>query len=417
MRVGIEPTARGRIFRLAGVTRVILVGLALTLACVAAPAQDADPRQTPPRQPLLEGKRIFETKGCSHCHVIRAPGDAAHPGPDLARVGSWRDIMQFAGTLWNHRPAMTRVMQARGIDRPVLSAEEMGKLAGYLFYVRFFGEPGNAARGREVFTQRSCARCHQVGGQGGTIGPRLDELKEFASSFFLAQALWNHGPGMAGKMADLKIERPRLEETDIADIVALLRGDAKQDGTPELEYAQAGNPQVGKSLFRSKGCIQCHSIGGAGGSVGPDLGNRRPMPHVGAVAAAMWNHGPTMWAKMKEVGVAFPQLSDREIADLLAYLYFAQYMADNGNATRGGEVWQEKACSTCHAVAGEGATTAADLARSSALQSSLTWTAAMWNHAPTLDDKVREAQATWPLFDDDEMRDLVEYLRSRRSGK
>lgn len=393
--------------------RGAFVILLLTVQLVPpARAAEIDSRETPPRQPLVEGKQVFEAKGCGRCHTVREGGAAAAVGPDLARSGSWGDVMQFAGSLWNHTPVMVAKMREQGMEHPTVSPDEMKRLAGYLFAVRFFGEPGNVTRGHELFEQRSCSHCHQFGGRGGTVGPRLDELKDSVSSAFMAQALWNHGPEMAVKMAEQKVERPRLEGNEVADIVAYISSGAGDSGSRELLYAQAGSPQAGKTIFNAKGCSQCHAIAGTGGAVGPDLGVQRPRSNVAEMAAALWNHGPPMWAKMKERGIAVPKLSDAEMADLLAYLYFVQYMGQTGKATRGGELFRQKACTECHGAGSRGPKGATDLAASEALRSPVHWAAAMWNHTADIEQK---APATPPVrahFDDDEMRDLVAFLQS-----
>jgi cytochrome c551/c552 len=395
-----------------------LLAILLTSAlAVRAETGGRDAREPLPSQPLAEGRPLFEAKGCASCHAIWGGENAPRTGPDLGRDGSWRDLMRFAGALWNHMPAMTEKMREQHIDRAALSPDEMGKLAGYLFYVKFLGEPGDAARGHQLFEQRLCARCHQFAGRGGTVGPRLDELKDYASSFFMAQALWNHGPEMAEKMAELKLARPRLEGSDVADIVAFMRGDSRAAVPLELAYAQAGNPRAGKTVFRDRGCLKCHAVSGTGGTVGPDLGVPRAKVRASEIAGALWNHGPPMWAKMKELGVPLPRVTDREMSDLLAYLYFVQYMGGSGDAQRGSALFREKSCARCHTADNEGSKVGPDLKVSDAARSPLHWTSAMWNHAPAMAEKLRETQTSWPRFENDEMRDLVEFLRSRRGGR
>jgi len=119
-----------------------------------------------------------------------------------------------------------------------------------------------------------------------------------------------------------------------------------------------------------------------------------------------------MWAKMKERGLPVPKLSDAEMADLLAYLYFVQYMGQAGNATRGGELLRQKACTECHGVGSRGPK-GADLAASEALRSPVYWAAAMWNHTADLEQK----EHVRARFDDDEMRDVVAFLRSAGARK
>jgi len=392
-------------------------GFVLALALVAsvafvfpARADERDPLL--PSQPFVEGQKVFNAKGCGHCHGILAAKGEQHMGPDLGREQSWQDFMQFAGSLWNHAPAMLDTMRAEGVASPTLSPDEAGGVAAYLFYLSFLDEAGDVERGRELFAARSCARCHQLAGRGGTAGPRLDELAPYASVPFMAQALWNHGPEMAEKMAELKIERPRLEGADVADLVAFIRGSGRAGVSLEEIASQVGSPRGGKAVFSSKGCVKCHAIAGRGGTSAPDLGARRPAWHVSEMAGALWNHGPKMWAKMKALKASFPKLSGPETSDLLAYLRLVQYMDARGDATRGAQIFREKSCAGCHVEADGKPRIGPDLAASEAIRSPLQWASAMWNHAPAMAAKTREAGTPWPRFAGDEMRDLVAFLRS-----
>ena len=92
-------------------------------------------------------------------------------------------------------------------------------------------------------------------------------------------------------------------------------------------YALPGRVEAGRLLFAEKKCVECHSAGGAGGKVGPelvDLGVRRSPVEF---AAAIWNKAPAMMAAMQQRGIAVPNLSPGEMADLVAYLYSVHYFA------------------------------------------------------------------------------------------
>jgi hypothetical protein len=54
-----------------------------------------------------------------------------------------------------------------------------------------------------------------------------------------------------------------------------------------------GDSTRGAALFVEKGCIQCHSLSGKGGSVAPDLARPSDASHSPSkLAAELWNHSP-----------------------------------------------------------------------------------------------------------------------------
>src|SRR5579862_1002263 len=82
---------------------------------------------------------------------------------------------------------------------------------------------------------------------------------------------------------------------------------------------------TGEAVFREKGCFDCHSYDGKGGSEGPDLGtNRIRGTSPAALAAAMWNHAPTMWRSFGGASAA-PSLNSREAAALYSFFYSRLY--------------------------------------------------------------------------------------------
>ena len=395
----------------------------LVLALLAAAVAGGDLRaaESPPGRAsrgslVAEGAGLFHTKGCDQCHAASASGEKP-VGPELVGGRSWRDVMQFSGSLWNHIPRMLDTMRERGIDRPAMSRDDMEKLVEYIFYASFLDAPGDAQRGRTLFEQRSCARCHQVGGRGGTNGPRLDELGPYATSIFMAQALWNHGPGMAAKVKELGLEWPRLEDEDLSNLLAFIRGKDTPPASIERIAAECGNPRSGKTLFEARGCRGCHAVDGDGDKTGPDLGSHHRWRSFAEMAGGLWNHAPAMWAKMRERGLPYISVSESEMADIMAYLYYVQFTAAEGDVTRGDRLFVEKTCAGCHAAGKGGQDVGPDLAGSEATRSSVDWASAMWNHAPKMEATLRESGIAWPRFEDDEMRDLVAFLRSRRGAK
>jgi mono/diheme cytochrome c family protein len=216
---------------------------------------------------------------------------------------------------------------------------------------------------------------------------------------------------MVDKMDKLHVRRRRFEGDDIADLVAFIRGDSTRPVELEMVYMQSATPRAGAMLFAKKGCARCHGAD-ASGDTAPGLNEPGLVMTASDVAAAFWNHGAPMWARMKELGIPFPKFSDGEMSDLLAYLAFLQYAGREGDAKKGAQVFKDKSCTECHAVAGKGSQIAPDLVTPRLTASVVQWTAEMWNHEVAMEEKFKEKERPWPRFEDDEMRDLVAFLRS-----
>jgi mono/diheme cytochrome c family protein len=383
---------------------VVLAGLLVTGSLDAAWAQSVfSPSQDP-----LAGSRVFGAKGCVKCHSINGVGGKV--GPDLARILRPRSFYDVATAMWNHLPRMADRMKQLGITRPQLTAQEAGDLVGFLYTLNYFDPPGNTAAGRQLFSEKKCIVCHQVGGTGGVVGPNLDSLKQFASPIYVASAMWNHGPAMAEAMKAKGVERPTFTAEELRNLVAFLA--PATGGAPEGPlYVLPGRPELGRDLFVEKKCIQCHSVGGVGGKVGPDLvglGVRRSPVEF---AATIWNKAPAMMAAMSTRGITVPQLRPEDMADLVAYLYSVRYFASGGSVPKGWLVASSKGCLQCHGVSGERGKPASDLTKAKGLDSSAAVLAALWNHT-VVTARVAGHRLEWPVLKADEMADLVTLLES-----
>lgn len=162
------------------------------------------------------------------------------------------------------------------IDRPELAASaspQADKLK----------DPQFVAEGAKLFAP-SCgnAYCHGSGGVGGGA-PRLRGKGLEAAHLF--KTISNGITGTA--MLSFKSE---LSEEQIWKLVAFVMSDAKSTPDAKPDSAAADNPsppptsasaslignaQTGKALFfdstQSRSCYHCHSMQGAGTSIGPDL--------------------------------------------------------------------------------------------------------------------------------------------------
>lgn len=172
------------------------------------------------------------------------------------------------------------------------------------------------------------------------------------------------------------------------------------------------DPSQGWRVFTEKGCLQCHAIRGEGGSYGPDLGLKVFALDRYQIAGAMWNHSPTMTGKMRELGIERPSFADDEMGQLVAFLYFLNYFDEPGEPVRGKELFAEKGCATCHAIAGEGGNKGPGLDQLRSFPFPVAIAQSMWNHGPDMVEMMREEQVPVPTFSGREVIDLFAYVRS-----
>jgi mono/diheme cytochrome c family protein len=187
--------------------------------------------------------------------------------------------------------------------------------------------------------------------------------------------------------------------------------------TPGLSIAQGlfsprQDPVAGEKLFTAKGCVRCHAVNGVGGTVGPDLGRvARPRTFFD-LAATLWNHAPTMAARMRALGISRPALDDQEIGDLAAYLYTLDYFDRKGDPAAGRRVFAAKRCATCHTVGTVGGAVGPDLTKLVGYASPIAIAAAMWNHAARMTAVMRDRGIAPAAFQGSELIDLIAYLKS-----
>ncbi len=92
-------------------------------------------------------------------------------------------------------------------------------------------------------------------------------------------------------------------------------------GLPAHEF---GNPSRGAKLFVSKGCADCHSYAGKGGTDAPPLdfmSGHLSAREIANMSGQIWNHLPVMLHHFKDENLAVPTFTGYEMADLIAYLH------------------------------------------------------------------------------------------------
>ena len=158
------------------------------------------------------GEKLFVIKGCNQCHSSGGESDLSK------RQDFPRTMGQFAGKMWNHSGQMREGMERRGIRFPTLSSQEMSDLVAYLFFTRYFDEPGNPERGSSLFVNKQCNLCHAK----KTRALDLSHLKGRMSPIRMAQTMWNHGAKMLEGMRKLKTPWQTIDGREMVDLIEYL---------------------------------------------------------------------------------------------------------------------------------------------------------------------------------------------------
>ncbi len=389
--------------------RSMAVGLALTAVVLLCAVREA---RSQPELPaisatgdVMRGWRVLYDKKCVDCHAVWGQGGAV--GPDLGRIRSGRlSEGQLAGVMWNHIPKMLGQMQQTGRLPATLSREEMADLFALIFFVRQLDELGDPVRGEGVLRGKGCSDCHTTDTSKGSVGPDLAKWGQYANPIVWAQMMWEHAPMMEEAMRRERMNWPKLEGADLVHIVAYVRSVGV---TGEKTYLRPGSVVRGRELFLGKQCHSCHP------GTGPNLAYADLPISVGALASRMWNHSPDMTRLMREQDVQRQPLNPQELADILSFVLALGNVDRDGDELRGRRVFSQKGCAQCHESTDIGADTGSSIERLGEDATPVNMATAMWNHGETMLARMTEAGVSWPVFNDDEMVDLLAYLKAVRS--
>ncbi len=169
----------------------------------------------------------------------------------------------------------------------------------------------------------------------------------------------------------------------------------------------------GAALFESLKCVECHSVNGKGGKIGPDLGTRLDRNFTPAgLAATMWNHAPAMWSAMRERNVRAGELSEQGAADLFAYFYSVRFFEQPGDAGRGKALFASKHCGDCHGLTQSKLPEAPPVSEWDSVDHPVNLVNAMWNHAGAMRAQFEQHKIKWEELSAQDLTDLLVYLRN-----
>lgn len=354
------------------------------------------------------GGRLFSSLGCNVCHAIYGIGPKI--GPDLGTsLPAGSSPVRIVAEMWNHSPGMWQKMRVVRRGLPLVTEQDALDLLSYLYVVRYLNAPGDANTGQQLFVSKGCARCHTLDGSSRGPSPDLGHL-DAETPIIWAQRMWNHGKGMETLMLENNIPWPTFRDQEMLDLLAFLQN--KSSGMRQVAEFLPATPSAGRSLFIEKGCSSCHSVSGEG-----DHGElalwplQETPPSLAQFAGLMWNHSPELLAQMEKKEMPRPQFAEREMADLIAFLYLVQYLEPVGRVDMGIEVFHEMHCSNCHGADGRGGREGPSLARPQHFFASQ-FAYTIWSHGPQMYQRMREKNIPWPALNENELLNLVAFLNS-----
>lgn len=350
------------------------------------------------------GAALFESRGCVSCHAFNGKGGTR--APDLAQRSSRAytpDLL--AAVIWNHSPSMWDEAKATSRSIPRLDSGEVADLFAHFYSLLYFNSAGDATRGKDLFVQKQCSRCHEPSATraGLQSGPPISEWQRVRDPMSWAERMWNHSGEMSRRMSAAGIAWPALSSQNLVDLMTHVQKTTK---TLASEF-QPGNPEAGRSTFE-RSCESCHSFGSSlPGRV--DLSARRGAPRtLAAYAASMWNHAPLM----RQRSVTPAVLASGEMANLVAYLFAQRHFSEAGDPSAGQRVYREKRCGTCHDQR-RADLNVPELSQSTERFSAVTMTSAIWRHGPSMLEMMKKEGISWPRFTGSEMTNLIAYLNRR----
>ncbi len=176
------------------------------------------------------------------------------------------------------------------------------------------------ATGKWVWQKHNCNDCHTILGIGGYYAPDLTKVMSYRDADWMRRFL--NDPGAVWP-ASRKMPNLHLKDQEITDLIAFLswvNGIDTNNWPPKPMAATASAGTVekpGEAVYRAQGCSACHSIGGVGGHVGPDLtkvGSRRDREWIEEQLKDPKSHNPN------SIMPSFAKLPEKDREDLVDYL-------------------------------------------------------------------------------------------------
>jgi mono/diheme cytochrome c family protein len=313
----------------------------------------------PAKDEIAEGKKTFLEKGCSSCHAIEGMPPQKDFGPDLSALGS-KNVSQLEFGKSTIPRNLVSYIQSKITDPS--SVNQAARMPQYNFnaadldaittaLLAMTGPPPTSALQKlavprpnpqfrpagefaQVYERYKCADCHKFNGFGGDLAPELTYEGSRAQRQWIVSFL----KSPQTLRPTLIFRMPQFNMTDreaavLADYLSMvMQSPEVRPGSLNVKDLTPAQAAMGKQLYEVKyQCQSCHTIGSAGGYVGPNLNNAGNWLKPEWVAA--WLANPQALVP----GTIEPQrsMTPEEIKAITAYLMTLRQ--------GGGKVGQKKA--------------------------------------------------------------------------
>ncbi len=105
-----------------------------------------------------------------------------------------------------------------------LDEQAAADLFAYFYSARFFEKPGDAGRGKSIFSAKHCAECHGLTKAILPAAKPVTQWESMSRPVALVAAMWNHGATMQKEFAQREaFLGPILTSQDLTDILVYVR--------------------------------------------------------------------------------------------------------------------------------------------------------------------------------------------------
>jgi len=264
-------------------------------------------------------------------------------------------------------------------------------------------------RGHEIFVAKHCDRCHSVWGVGSTQGPDLGRSALASDMYELAGYFWNHSPKMLDRVKRQGLPWPTFTADEMGAFLSYLYALNLLD--------DPGDPDSGLRLLENKHCLDCHRLGGRGGTLGGSLDRFASWTNPVPLAQAMWNAGSRMRAAQRERDIRMPVFEDRDMADIQAAIRRWGAAGARGirylnppDPERGGRLYRTRRCVHCHGARADGGAAGPSLLDASRRKHLGAMAGSLWNHAFAMEREMAAQGISLPRFKGQDMADILGYI-------